>query len=61
MRRVDLLVVAVDGHGGLSWRAQGVGHRMPCVRVVPPQVAAELYAAGVPVVIQVGSRRSAAG
>jgi len=56
---VDLLVVAVDGRGGMSWRAQGVGHRLPCVRAVPPQVAAELYAAGVPVVVQVESRRSA--
>jgi hypothetical protein len=57
MRRVDRVVIEIDRQGRLRRTAQGVGHRLPCRRVISRQLAEWLRAQGVPVVVRGGAPR----
>jgi hypothetical protein len=52
MRRVRVVLVIVDGRGHIRREAHGVGHRLPCTRVISRQTAEALRGRGVPVLIR---------
>jgi hypothetical protein len=60
MRRVDFVVVITDNQGRIRREAHGVGHRLPCARVISQRAMLDLAATRVPIIIR-QARRSPSG
>lgn len=52
MRQVRLVLIVIDGRGHIRREAHGVGHRLPCTRVISRQTAEALRDRGVPVQVR---------